>query len=137
MTRKSFDIGGMSCAACSARVQNAVEKLNGVKVCSVNLLKNTMDVTFAESVINETDIINAVKKAGYFASLRDKSATSLSAEKQKKNANKILNRLLISIVLLCVLMVISMGHMVGINIFNEHQMVLKGIVELIISIPII
>ena len=137
MTRKSFDIGGMSCAACSARVQNAVEKLNGVKVCSVNLLKNTMDVTFAESVINETDIINAVKKAGYFASLRDKSATSLSAEKHKKNANKILNRLLISIVLLCVLMVISMGHMVGINIFNEHQMVLKGIVELIISIPII
>ncbi len=137
MTRKTFEITGMSCAACSARVQSSVEKLDGIESCSVNLLKNTLDATFNEGKIEDTDIIKAVKNAGYSAEVRDNSAQKSSTESLNKKADKILIRLIISVVLLFVLMVVSMGHMVGINIFNEHQMVLKGIVELIVSIPII
>lgn len=137
MTRKTFDITGMSCAACSARVQGAVEKLDGIESCSVNLLKNTMDASYNESKIDETVIIRAVKNAGYSAAVRDNSSKTASAESLNKKANKIFMRLIVSVVLLCVLMVVSMGHMIGINIFSSDQMVLKGIVELIISIPII
>lgn len=136
MTRKTFDITGMSCAACSARVQGTVEKLDGIETCNVNLLKNSMDVSFSEDVITEDRIIAAVKKAGYSASVQSKIKTAASDELKKKT-DKILIKLIVSLLLLCVLMVVSMGHMVGINIFSEHQMVLKGIIELIISIPII
>lgn len=137
MIRKTFDVTGMSCAACSARVQGAVEKLKGVKECNVNLLKNTMDVTFNEDTISVQDIISIVKSVGYGASLHDNTRKNQTAEKLKKNADKIFIRLIISVVMLFVLMVVSMGHMVGINIFNEHQTILKGVVELLISVPII
>lgn len=137
MIRKTFDVTGMSCAACSARVQSAVEKLKGVKHCSVNLLKNSMDVTYNETEINESDIVSAVKKAGYNALVRSNVSKNSSSDKLKKESDKIFRKLIVSAFLLCVLMVVSMGHMVGINIFNEHQNVLKGIVELLISVPII
>ena len=88
MIRQVFDITGMSCAACSARVQNAVEKLNGVKSCSVNLLKNTMDVTYIETEINENDIISAVKKSGYGASVRNNASEQTSTDKLKKKLIK-------------------------------------------------
>lgn len=137
MTRKTFDITGMSCAACSARVQSAVEKLDGIENCNVNLLKNTMDATFDESTLTEAEIITAVKNAGYSATVRENLTKSSSSDKLNKKADKILIRLIISVTLLCLLMVVSMGHMIGINIFNEHQMTIKGIVELIISVPIL
>lgn len=137
MTRKTFDITGMSCAACSARVQSAVEKLDGIENCNVNLLKNTMDATFDESTLTEAEIIIAVKSAGYSANVRENLTKSSSSDKLNKKADKILIRLIISVTLLCLLMVVSMGHMIGINIFNEHQMTIKGIVELTISVPII
>ena len=137
MVNKTFDITGMSCAACSARVQDTVEKLEGIDSCSVNLLKNSMQVSFDEDIISEEDIIKSVKNAGYGATLRINVNKSSNTEKLNKKADKILLRLIISVALLCVLMIVSMGHMVGINIFNEHQTILKGLVELIISIPII
>ena len=137
MTRKTFDVTGMSCAACSARVQSSIEKLKGVKSCSVNLLKNSMDVIYNEAELNENNIISTVKKAGYGASVRNNVSDKHSTETLKKKADTILLKLIVSTVLLCFLMVVSMGHMIGINIFNEHQNVLKGIVELLISFPII
>lgn len=137
MTKITFDVSGMSCAACSARVQNAVSKLDGVKMCDVNLLKNSMAVTIDEDKLSDSDIISAVKKAGYNASLRDDKTKTSDTEKLKKNTDRILIRLIISLILLCALMIVSMGHMVGINLFNDHQSVLKGIVELIISVPVI
>ena len=57
-----FNVTGMSCAACSARVERAVNALSGVEACSVNLLTNTLTV---EGTVSEKDIITAVKKAGY------------------------------------------------------------------------
>ncbi|ETJ99125.1 heavy metal-associated domain protein [Eubacterium nodatum ATCC 33099] len=64
---KQYNITGMSCAACQARVEKAVSKLPGVSDCSVSLLTNSMGV---EGSANSSDIINAVENAGYGASLR-------------------------------------------------------------------
>lgn len=137
MIKRVFDISGMSCAACSSRVQDTVHKLDGVNSCSVNLLKNSMQVYFDESIISEDEIVKAVKSAGYGATLHVTGNKNSSAEQLNKKADKILLRLIVSVALLCILMVISMGHMVGINIFNDNQMMLKGLVELFVSIPII
>lgn len=137
MKNKDFNVIGMSCAACSARVQNAVDKLEGVESCQVNLLKNTMNVKFNDEITDEESIIKAVKKAGYNADIRDNTDKSSQSEKLNKKSNKIFIRLVLSASLVLILMVISMGHMVGIHIFNENQNVVKGIVELLITIPVV
>ena len=64
---QQYNITGMSCAACSTRVEKAVSKLDGVSSCSVNLLTNSMSV---DGTANQTDIIKAVENAGYGASLK-------------------------------------------------------------------
>ena len=76
--RQTFDVSGMTCAACQARVQKSVACLNGVQECNVNLLKNSMVVTYDDKNVNSGQIIAAVEKAGYGASLQQvkgKSAT--------------------------------------------------------------
>ena len=70
---KKFNVTGMSCAACSARVEKAVGELDGVKSCSVSLLTNSMGV---EGDVSSEAIIKAVEKAGYGASLYDKESHS-------------------------------------------------------------
>ena len=69
---QKFNVTGMSCSACSARVENAVSSLEGVTKCSVSLLTNTMNV---EGNVSESEIINAVKGAGYGASTIDEDAS--------------------------------------------------------------
>ena len=104
---KSYNVSGMSCAACSSRVEKAVSAVEGVDSCAVNLLTNSMVVS---GEVSEDVIIAAVEKAGYGATLK-------TAEKQK-NVNKsvqnneekqVLGRLIASIVLLIPLMYLSMG----------------------------
>ena len=70
MQDQKFDITGMTCSACSAHVEKSVRKLDGIQAVSVNLLTNSMQVEYDESVLNERQIIDAVVKAGYGASLR-------------------------------------------------------------------
>ena len=65
MTKKSFDITGMTCAACSARVEKSVSETAGVDKAAVNLLTNSMEVVYDESSITPEGIISAVEKAGY------------------------------------------------------------------------
>lgn len=67
--QEKYNVTGMSCAACSSRVEKAVSALPGMKECSVNLLKNSMVVQYDEKTLTGTDIIQAVEKAGYGASL--------------------------------------------------------------------
>ena len=105
----------MSCAACQARVEKAVSKVDGVTSCSVSLLTNSMGV---EGTAPSSEIIKAVKAAGYGASLKkDKSASSqaaaLSDEELLKDRETpvMVKRLIASVVLLLPLMYISMGHM--------------------------
>lgn len=124
----------MTCAACSARVEKAVSKVKGVSSCSVSLLTNSMGV---EGTATPFEIVDAVKKAGYGASLKGAKkddTASLDALDTNKELLPIKKRLISSVVVLAVLMYFSMGHMVGLpipGIFKNH--IALGLIELILS----
>ena len=117
---EKYTVNGMSCAACQARVEKAVSSLPGVKACNVNLLTNSMGV---EGDVPSSEIINAVEKAGYGASLMSSSSNStvgdgngidIKAQEEAlkdKETPALKKRLFLSIGFLVVLMYISMGHM--------------------------
>lgn len=122
MKKEKFDVTGMTCSACSSRVEKCVSGLDGTQNVSVNLLTNSMQMEYDESVISERQIIDAVVKAGYGASpqMSEKTQASDSTlnntqksnimEDQLKNMKA---RLTVSFVFLIPLMYVSMGHMVG------------------------
>ena len=108
---KQYDVKGMSCAACSSRVEKAVSKLEGVSLCSVSLLTNSMTV---EGTATSEEIINAVNKAGYSASLKgavQEGVATNKADFKDTQTPKIIRRLIASLVFLIPLMYVSMGHM--------------------------
>lgn len=116
MRKEQFDVNGMSCSACSARVEKTVSKLAGVQQVTVNLLKNSMTVDFDEQVTNSGIICAAVKKAGYSAAPKDAKApakqdSELSAPQQE--IRQMQTRLIISLIFTIPLFYISMGHMFG------------------------
>ncbi len=124
--KQKFDITGMTCSACSSRVEKCVRHLDGIQEVSVNLLTNSMQADYDESKVSEEMIIAAVTKAGYGASVKSKDQrikNERSAEKsievsnpmevQKKQMKK---RLILSFVFLIPLMYVSMGHMVGLSL---------------------
>lgn len=115
--KKSFDVTGMSCSACSAHVEKSVSKVDGVDKVMVNLLTNSMQVEFQEEKTNTAAIIKAVEKAGYGASVKGKTAEKASGETdavsvQQKNIANMKKRLIISVIFLVPLMYVSMGHMI-------------------------
>ena len=113
---KQYNVTGMSCAACSARVEKAVNKVPGVTSCSVSLLTNSMGV---EGTAAPQDIIKAVEGAGYgcsekgVAKSNSQSAANAAAEDALKDRETpiLKKRLLLSVGFLLVLMYFSMGHM--------------------------
>lgn len=111
---EQYTVTGMSCAACSSRVEKAVSKVPGVTSCSVSLLTNSMGV---EGTASAQDIIHAVEEAGYGASVKNGSGTaaqSHSAEEdalEDKETPVLRRRLIASLGFLIVLMYFSMGHM--------------------------
>ena len=131
---RQFDVTGMSCAACSARVEKAVSKLDGVESCSVNLLTNSMSV---EGDISDEIIIAAVQQAGYDANLK--------GETQQKEAlnikgSKTVSKLIYSLVLLIILMYFSMGAMMfklPLPRYFEHNPLANGLIQMILSFWII
>lgn len=135
-----YNVTGMNCAACSARVEKAVSKVEGVTSCSVSLLTNSMGV---EGTADSGAIIKAVKAAGYGASLKgDDKAESKSADDTLADTvtPKLKKRLISSVVLLVVLMYFSMGHMMfGFplpkSIENNH--VAMGLIQLLLTTAII
>lgn len=109
MEMRKFDISGMNCAACSARVEKAVSGLDGVDSCSVNLLTNSMDVS---GTAGDAEIISAVKKAGYGASLHGNKNKKQDdgGDNAKKEILRVRNLLIASLCFLVLLMYVSMGH---------------------------
>ena len=106
---KQYNITGMSCAACSARVEKAVSKVPGVTSCAVSLLTNSMGV---EGNADPQTVISAVEKAGYGASLKGREAKSADEDALSDHETPALKkRLTASVVFLAVLMYFSMGHM--------------------------
>ncbi len=106
---QKYNVTGMSCAACSARVEKAVSKVEGVKVCNVNLLTNSMLI---EGTATPEEVKEAVKKAGYGATLQnEKEDVNLNEDfLEDTETPKIKRRLISSLVFLLVLMYFSMGY---------------------------
>lgn len=106
---KQYNVTGMSCAACSAAVEKAVNAVDGVTACSVSLLTNSMGV---EGSADESAVIAAVEKAGYGASVKGKSKSTQPDDAFLKDTEtpKIAKRLIASLAFLILLMYISMGH---------------------------
>lgn len=111
-----YNVTGMSCAACSARVEKAVNALSGVTECNVNLLTNSMGVS---GDVSPTEIIAAVEHAGYGASLKEQNMQNQAETAEYDDAlkdtetPKLKKRLIASVGFLAILMYISMGHMLG------------------------
>ena len=112
---EQYQVTGMSCAACSARVEKAVSKVPGVTSCSVSLLTNSMGV---EGTAAASEIIAAVEEAGYGASLKGTKSESRAASGQEEESllkdretPALRRRLVASLCFLLPLMYFSMGHM--------------------------
>ena len=133
---QQYDIGGMSCAACSARVEKAVSKVEGVTSCSVSLLTNSMGV---EGSASPGEIIKAVTDAGYTASVKGAGSEKNKSEEaalRDTETPKILKRLIASLAVLALLMYVSMGHsMLSLPLppFFEGNHIATGLLQLLLA----
>ena len=121
MKKETYDITGMSCAACSARIEKGISGMEGMQQCSVNLLKNSMTVSYDEAELDSGKIIHQVEDIGYGASLHQSQGSKTTGASGKgKNgatdaaaAKQMKQRLIVSLVFTIPLFYISMGHMAG------------------------
>ena len=137
---EQYNVTGMSCAACSARVEKAVKEVEGVTACSVSLLTNSMGV---EGTVDSAAVIKAVQDAGYdackkgSADSKDNTSPSEYEEMLKDKETPVLKkRLVCSIGFLLVLMYFSMGHMMWnwpVPEFFAQNMVAQGLLQLILT----
>ena len=135
---KQFNVTGMSCAACSARVEKAVKSVDGVSDCSVNLLTESMSV---DGTASSEEIISAVVNAGYGATEKNAKSKKNSAEPEKKEneTKKMLKRFLFSLFFLLILMYISMGHAMWgwpLPSFLQGNPIGIGLIEMLLTIII-
>ena len=135
---KKFNVTGMSCAACSSRVEKAVSKVEGVQSCSVSLLTNSMGV---EGSASEESIIAAVEKAGYGASVAgaEKKQSAEADQLKDKDTPVLMHRLIASVGFLAVLMYISMGHMMWgwpLPAFFADNHIAMGLAQLLLCVII-
>lgn len=114
-----FDIKGMTCASCSSRIEKVVGSLQGVDECTVNLTTEKATVIFDAELVRVRDIAGAIKDAGFEVSVGQVDESSSYAERQKENQQKLramVQRLWPALVLATIVMVISMGEMVGLSL---------------------
>ena len=138
---EQYNVTGMSCAACSTRVEKAVSKVKGVTSCSVSLLTNSMGV---EGSASAADIIKVVQDAGYGASLKSKNKTSASINNDEealkdKETPVLKKRLLCSLGFWLALMYFSMGHMMWgwpLPAFFNGNHVAMGLLQLLLTVVI-
>ena len=143
--KQKFDITGMSCAACSARVDKTVSAVTGVESVSVNLLRNNMLVQYDHKTVSDDDIIKAVENAGYGAVVSSDNKKHTSDDNIVGNAEdeskKMLDRLIISAVFSIILSYIAMGHMMGFplpSFFLGHEnMGILAFTEFLLTLPVI
>ncbi len=156
MAQDTFDVGGMTCAACQAHVDRAVSKLDGVESVAVNLLAGSMLVDYDPAQVSPNDICAAVDRAGYSASPVDAGGAGPSGSAQARSgaahmesptkkleatASAMRTRLIVSIIFLIPLFYIGMGHMLGWplpGIFTDHiHSMTLALTELVLLIPIV
>ena len=145
MAKQKFNITGMTCSACSAHVEKAVNKLEGVKTASVSLMTNSMTAEFDEAVLSAQDIIQAVIQSGYGAALPEKAGAKDQAVSGEDTVAKELasmkRRMIWSFVFLIPLFYISMGHMMGAPLpallLGHENAVTFGLTQLLLTLPIL
>ena len=138
---KQYNVTGMHCAACSARVEKAVSKVEGVTSCSVSLLTNSLGV---EGDVSDKEIIKAIKKAGYGASVKKKDKSEKTVEEiddslEDKDTPVLKKRLIWSLFFLIILMYFSMGHMMWnwpLPSFYYNNHVAMGLTQMLLTIII-
>lgn len=143
MKKKRYDVRGMSCAACVAHVEHAASKICGKENISVSLITNSLTVTLDDSADEQklyASLKKSLKDAGY--TLEDKSADGARQSKKSNIADdefrQGLRRLVASSIITVILMVVAMGHMVGIpmpRLFDEHPYIF-GLVQLVLTVPV-
>ena len=137
--KERFDVSGMTCASCQANVQKTVEKL-GVDFVNVNLISETMTVSYDDGKISENDIIKAVEKIGYGA--KPKNKKNLKENNKTFDEEKIVkNRLIISFIFLIPLMYVSMGHMINLPLphflMGTRGSVNFAFLQFLLTLPIV
>ncbi|MCC2508397.1 heavy metal translocating P-type ATPase [Methanimicrococcus blatticola] len=150
--KQKFNITGMTCSSCSSHVEKAVNKLNGIKTVTVNLLQNFMVVEYDENILGEADIIKAVVDAGYGAFPADdkakakqmtggETAGGQAVSPAVLEAAQMKTRLIWSIVFLIPLMYIAMGSMIGLplpSFLSDHEnAVAFGMAQLLLTLAIV
>ena len=146
-TAEKFDVYGMTCSACSAAVERAVKKLDGVEEVQVNLLANNMNVKYAPDKVSEADVMKAVEHAGYRAAPHETASAAARRPEQPRGAymenelRSMKRRLILSILFLVPLFYISMGHMMGAplpSIFHGNQNALTfAFTQFLLVLPIV
>ena len=147
MNKAKFDVMGMTCSACSSRVESSVSKMNGVFNVSVNLLKNSMTLEYDPTKTSVDDIIHTVQHAGYDAKVANgqtsvSSASKIDSQQLEKDAYKDqLHRLIASFGFTIPLFYISMGHMMGWplpSIFcGSENALIFAFTQLLLTLPVI
>ena len=148
--KEKFDITGMTCSACSSRVEKCVAKLEGMKEVQVNLLTNSMQVQYDESCLTRKDIIGAVEGAGYGAFAKDEGVgklqdTEYNKEKKedivKEQLEEMKTRMIVSFLFMIPLMYVSMGHMVGLPLpafLSGHKNAVSfALTQFLLSLPVL
>ncbi|PWL71299.1 MAG: copper-translocating P-type ATPase [Clostridiales bacterium] len=146
-TAEKFDVYGMTCSACSAAVERAVKKLDGVEEVQVNLLANNMNVKYAPDKVSEADVMKAVEHAGYRVASHETASAAARRPEQPRGAymenelRSMKRRLILSILFLVPLFYISMGHMMGAplpSIFHGNQNALTfAFTQFLLVLPIV
>lgn len=139
MMTEQFAVTGMTCAACSAHVEKAVSRLSGVQSAPVNLMLGSMTVTYDETTVTESDIIAAVKAAGYGASPASQTDQGQLRRDQDAALHRRKKHLIWSVVFLVPLFYLSMGHMMGLplpQVLHTHPLLLACL-QLALVIPIL
>lgn len=139
--KQQFHVTGMSCAACSAHVEKAVGELAGVEQVQVNLMANSMAVSFAEDTVDTQDIIQAVADAGYGASVKGAKVQTNQGIEDKKELQAMQNRIVTSFIFLILLMYVSMGSMMGLplpkSLTGMENAANFALTQLLLTLPII
>ena len=139
MMTEQFAVTGMTCTACSAHVEKAVSRLSGVQSAPVNLMLGSMTVTYDEKAVAESDIIAAVKAAGYGASPASQTDQGQLRRDQDAALRRRKKHLIWSVVFLVPLFYLSMGHMMGLplpQVLHMHPLLLACL-QLALVIPIL
>ena len=145
MTKQKFNVTGMTCSACSAHVEKAVRKLEGVHSADVSLMTNSMAVQYDEAVLSADGIIQAVADSGYGASLPRAAGASNEAARPRESGmeqelSSMKRRMVWSFVFLIPLFYISMGHMMGAPLpaflLGHENAAAFGLTQLLLTLPI-